>query len=110
MADIDELVGRLTDRTSGRYVNPGVPAHVVIEGGGAGPTTERLYVSADAFMDIQAERDRLRKTLAFINAWRLDPDRTDAQLDRLLADAGFERGEGRALLEMMAQFRRAGHI
>lgn len=64
--------------------------------------TTTVYVGADAFMDMQRQRDDLRRTLGLIAAWRVNPNRLMSDLGRLLAAAGFDEGQGRAILSLMA--------
>jgi tRNA C32,U32 (ribose-2'-O)-methylase TrmJ len=55
-------------------------------------------------MQMQRERDNLRKTLALINAWRVQPQRTEARLRQLLKSAGFEEADAQAMSEIVSAF------
>lgn len=67
--------------------------------------TATVLVSADAFMAMQKERDDYRRTLGLIAAWRVNPNRTLSQLGRILDSAGFDEGQGRAMLSVLAGVR-----
>lgn len=64
-----------------------------------GKATE--YVSRELWEETAAERDELRRVLAFISAWRLTSRTCDVELDRLLARVGEDYGTARAALSVI---------
>ena len=96
------------DSSSGQLVDDENPEHYI--NGGVAMVTEygagkplRHWVSAEAFMEVQAERDKLVRTLAFINgevaADAEDSTKVRTHLDRIrghLDRAGFTEVQGKA--------------
>lgn len=62
---------------------------------------EAVLVAAEDFMAVQKERDDLRRAVALISAWRVDPRRTTARLDNILAAVGQSREQGKAVLQIV---------
>lgn len=104
----------IEDRENGLYLNrateqrpDGLRVLTLIDG--ADNLTPRYYVAAEAFMELQMERDGLRRAMGLINAWRFahfvefgPTSRLDGEhrrtLQRLLADEGFGDEDARAML------------
>jgi len=70
-----------------------------------GEPERRYLVSAEDFMAVQKERDDYRKVTALIGAWRLDPDRREETLIRLLESVGVTDGLASSVAEIVAQVR-----
>lgn len=62
---------------------------------------EEHYVSAQAFMAVQKERDEFQRVLALINGWRMSTGRDDERLRTLLASVGHNDGMGEAVLDII---------
>jgi hypothetical protein len=105
MADTDTIttppVRPFEDLDAGLYVHQQTPTTTITAPDG----TQTVLVDVHAFMEVQRERDEMRRTAALINAWRLRPGRDEAALERLLASVGFSDADGRAMLSIVAQFR-----
>lgn len=97
------------DPANGLYLHPQTPVITFTTtrtDPHAAPADQRVaeqthYVAAEDFMDVQKERDHLRRTLAFINGWRTDPALDLDRLDTVLASVGMTFAEGEAVMEIM---------
>lgn len=99
---------RESDGLDGRYIhrrdpekNPTGTRTLTLAADGA----SQEWVHGDDFMDVQRERDDLRRAVALINAWRWSPTfvaRDVRPLDAQLHAAGFDRDQGRAMLSIIA--------
>jgi hypothetical protein len=97
----------IEDLDAGLYIHPGTVtvAAFLTEGEESSIDPEKLYtpryyVDARDFMDMQKERDDLKRTLALVNATRVGPVDDDARLRRIFAlcdKAGFGVDEARAI-------------
>lgn len=65
--------------------------------------TQSVYVSADEFMDVQAERDHLRRSMALVNE-ALHGHVDMARALRVLDHAGFTARDAAAVSEVIAFF------
>lgn len=56
------------------------------------------YVTRDLWEETVADRDELRRVLAYISAWRITSGTRDAELDRILKTVGEDYDTARANL------------
>jgi hypothetical protein len=84
------------DLGNGLYIHPDVPVMTMSRDG-----KPEVYVSASAFMEMQKKRDEYRRVLALINAWRVDPNRSERGLRQLLERVGEGDTQAEATLDIM---------
>ena len=82
------------DYNAGLYLHARTTALTTITGPDGTPT---VLVSAADFMAMQRERDEYRKIVDLINAWRINPRRTEARLTALLAKVGQDDSKAEAM-------------
>lgn len=87
------------DYNQGLYLHPRTTQITTITGPDG---TQTLLVSADDFMAMQKERDEYRKVVGLINAWRIDPHRSETRLRTLLASVGQDDGAAHAMAGLIA--------
>jgi hypothetical protein len=84
----------------GLYINPSTATTKISVGG-----EDTYLVAAEDFMAVQKERDEYRRTLALINAWRIDRNRDEQRLTQLLEKAGFTFADAQAMVSLIASVR-----
>lgn len=80
-------------RDDGLYINDHIGVHVTTSRSG-GSTRPAVYVDAEDFMQMQRERDDLRRVLYLINGWRVSAPRPELALVRLLSGVGLTDLDG----------------
>ena len=87
------------DFNAGLYLHAHHTAITTITGPDGAQT---LLVSADDFMAMQKEGDDYRRVVGLINAWRIDPHRSETRLKALLAQVGQDDGMAQAMAGLIA--------
>jgi hypothetical protein len=92
-------------RDDGLYINDGTGVHVTI-GRSSGSARPAIYVDAEDFMQVQKERDDLRRALYLINGWRVSIPRREAVLTSLLSGVGLNDLDGQVCRSLVDDVRR----
>lgn len=93
----------IEDLDNGRYINDRDRLMTTI---GPDNISARYYVDAELFMDVQKERDDYRRVLAVMNALRAqEPGSLPDVAIALLSTAGFDMGDARAMVSLLAEAR-----